>query len=514
VRDSSGLHTTISLSPVNCRDRALGLTLDLQATVPLPDQDEHLPERIEAHVHRIGIEVQRRLFKAFIEKADRELVLLGRDGKGGQGIQRRGSRPFTFKTLFGEVTVERSRIRHNQDGSWEVPAARAWGTPRQLAITAGLRDAACDQMGQRSAGRSRAELCRDADEEDLLGRSTVIDIVHREGAALAAAQARRADAALACASEAQLALLGVPAADIVCQEHDDDPTPEEADEDAQAQWVQAPPEAPKATGFPGGAQACAVPRDEPRAVDPGFVIVQPDEVKAKAQAGAVGKEVWLYTAVVLVAGLRTVLVAATVEGLWAPLGAALLGLGVLDGGRSLLVLADGASWIRAWFEGLGAALPKAMIVCWWHLRRKCYERLSAAGGPKQRRRGLEREVLDLLWEGQVDAAIAALRSARDWVRAPKALGELIAYLERRRAYLPNYRQRQEAGLWIASTRVEKWNDWAVSARCKHRGMSWSEQGVLALAALEAARRNGELDAWRRQRELPESPWPEAVWVAA
>jgi hypothetical protein len=31
--------------------------------------------------------------------------------------------------------------------------------------------------------------------------------------------------------------------------------------------------------------------------------------------------------------------------------------------------------------------------------------------------------------------------------------------------------------------------------------------VLALAALEAARRNGELDAWRRDRALPERPIP-------
>ncbi|MGB0069400.1 MAG: hypothetical protein WBQ11_15375, partial [Isosphaeraceae bacterium] len=50
-----------------------------------------------------------------------------------------------------------------------------------------------------------------------------------------------------------------------------------------------------------------------------------------------------------------------------------------------------------------------------------------------------------------------------------------AYLEKRRAYIPNYQQRQRAGLWIASTRVEKYNDWAVSARCKHQGMSWSPQ---------------------------------------
>ena len=65
---------------------------------------------------------------------------------------------------------------------------------------------------------------------------------------------------------------------------------------------------------------------------------------------------------------------------------------------------------------------------------------------------------------------------------PAAVEELIAYLEKRRAYIPNYQQRQRAGLWIASTRVEKYNDWAVSARCKHQGMSWSPQGVLALAA--------------------------------
>ena len=76
---------------------------------------------------------------------------------------------------------------------------------------------------------------------------------------------------------------------------------------------------------------------------------------------------------------------------------------------------------------------------------------------------------------------------------PAAVEEFIAYLEKRRAYIPNYQQRQRAGLWIASTRVEKYNDWAVSARCKHQGMSWSPQGVLALAALEAARRNGELE---------------------
>jgi hypothetical protein len=92
--------------------------------------------------------------------------------------------------------------------------------------------------------------------------------------------------------------------------------------------------------------------------------------------------------------------------------------------------------------------------------------------------------------------------------------ELIGYLEKRRASIPDYEQRQRAGLWIASTRVEKFNDWAVSARCKRRGMSWSPAGVLALAALEAARRNGELEEWRRVGELPGRTLPESVRQAA
>src|SRR5262249_59005801 len=79
---------------------------------------------------------------------------------------------------------------------------------------------------------------------------------------------------------------------------------------------------------------------------------------------------------------------------------------------------------------------------------------------------------------------------------------LIGYLESRRPYLPDYEARQRAGLWIASNRVEKFNDWSVSARCKHQGMEWTEGGVVALASLEAARRNAELSTCRAERRLP------------
>jgi len=502
VRDTDDIQISINAHPVNRHEQTLSVELGMRVALPMPSQDEHLPDQLEAIVHRVGIQLQRQLFQILIEKADQELVLQQRHGKGGEGIQRRGTRPYTFKTLFGEVTVRRTRISHKRDASMETPSARAWKTPHQLAITQNLRDAVCDRMGDQSVRQSRTDLGQAAGDEELLGLSTLVKIVHQEGERLVAAQRQRARSILDDGTEAQRALLGPPAAESVTDElHDVPPCDEVESEEEQAECV--------ATGLPGSEPPfpTPIPRDQPREVDPGFVIVEPDEVKTKAQPSTGRKEVWTYTAVVLVAGLRHVFAEATAEGLWTQVGALLLELGVLGGERRLLVLGDGASWIRNWFEGLGIA-SKGMILCWWHLRKRCYELLSSAGGPKERRRAFEKELLGLLWEGKVDAAVERLRDAMEWVRSPAKVEELISYLEKRRAFLPDYEERQRAGLWIASTRVEKFNDWAVSERCKHRGMSWSPAGVLALASLEAARRNGELDDWRESHELPERMLPE------
>ena len=97
-----------------------------------------------------------------------------------------------------------------------------------------------------------------------------------------------------------MALLGPAAADPDAMTGlvDDDP-PFDDSEEAQAEWEQTQAEW-IATGFPGCEPAFPVAKDEPRAVDEGFVIVEPDEVKTKAQPSTGRKEVWTYTAVVLV----------------------------------------------------------------------------------------------------------------------------------------------------------------------------------------------------------------------
>jgi hypothetical protein len=531
MRATNGLQTTITLDPVNSDGQAFSLDLLLEIALPIPPQDDHLPDQIEACVHQAGLDIQRKLFQVLIEKADQELVLQQRHGKGGAGIQRRGTRPHTFKTTFGEVPAERSRICHKHDGTMEVPSATAWKTSHQLTITQNLRDAVCDQMNNQSAEKSRADVCQAAGDAGLLGRSTVLDILHEQGQQVVAAQRQRARATLDNASEAQLALLGPTAADpdALTGLVDDDPPFDDFDpdaltglvdddppfddsEEARFEWEQVPAEW-IATGFPGCEPALPVKPDQRRKVDEDFVIVEPDEVKTKAQHSTGRNAVWTFTAVVLVAGLSYALADATTEGLWLQVSALLVDLEILSGKRRLLVLGDGASWIRTWFESLGID-PKAMILCWWHLRKRCDQQMSSAGGPKDRRRAFEKQLLDQLWEGKVDAAIELLKGVLEWVSHPAAVKELIEYLEKRRAYIPNYQQRKRAGLWIASTRVEKHNDWEVSGRCKHQGMSWTPQGVLALAALEAARRNGELDGWRRDGVLPERVTPEPIRQAA
>jgi hypothetical protein len=86
----------------------------------------------------------------------------------------------------------------------EIPSETAGNSPHQLAITQNLRDAVCDQVSDQSVGKSRADVGQDAGDEDLLRRSTIIEIVHQEGKRLIAVQRQRARVVLDGASEAQL----------------------------------------------------------------------------------------------------------------------------------------------------------------------------------------------------------------------------------------------------------------------------------------------------------------------
>jgi hypothetical protein len=493
MRAPQELQATVAAEQVKIQDQHLILQAQVTLELPMPQQDADLPKLLEAGIERGGQMLKRRLFQHAIEQADAELLVARRHGKHGQGIVCRGTTPFTFKTVFGTVQVQRRRIEHHADGTTEVPSAHAWQTPRQVAITPGLREAACDGLLRDSAQQTVARIDARADESGVLAKTTVLEIVHAEGEQLQAAAHARAEAVYARDPEALRLFVSTPLPDDPDAEsrgHDDGAG--EAEESAT----------PTLIGFPGSpTDPPEVKRDHPREVDPGVVLVELDEVKVHAQAQTGRKQILALTALVMIAGRCWHLAAATTQELTYQVGALLAVLGVPRGTRRLLVLADGARWIRDWFEGL-AVKGGMMIVCWWHLVKRVQQDLSRACRGREHRREIESAVLGALWQGRVDEALKVLRAHAGEMKNLEALEDLIGYLEARRPYLPDYEARQRAGLWIASNRVEKFNDWSVSARCKHQGMEWTEAGVVSLAVLEAARRNGELPTWRAKHSLP------------
>jgi hypothetical protein len=465
----------------------------------LPQQDGRLPEKLEQAIEAGGQEIKRRLFQQALEHAELELLVACRRGTQGLGFQRRGRKRYPFKAVFGTVTMRRQQVKQKADGRVVLPSAQVWHTPERMCITAGLRAAVCDGLREQSVRQTAARVAERAGEEALLSAAAVVDLVHEEGGRLQAAQQQRAAAVLAADAAASRQLLprpedpsGPPGADEAAAEGADDA----AGADAEA-LAAGPP-----LGFPGSLRTAeALAREQPRQVDAGSVIVQPDEVKVHAQAQTGRQELLVYTAVVLSAGRRWYFTAASPAALVPQVAALLAHLGVHRGRHALLFLADGARWIRNWFDQLRVP-GKAMILCWYHLVKKCQRQLSMACKGRQHRDQVQAEVLGHLWEGRVEEALAVLQARRREMRVGLALDQLAEYLGRRRAYLPNYQARQQAGLWIASNRVEKFNDWCVTARCKHQGMAWTYRGVTALAALEAADRNGELQVWRETGQLP------------
>jgi len=167
-------------------------------------------------------------------------------------------------------------------------------------------------------------------------------------------------------------------------------------------------------------------------------------------------------------------------------------------GCSLLLLADGARWIRAFFRTLVAPVPTTMMLLdWWHLRQKC-----AALGSRICHGHLakERFLLQLqrrLWRGDVDAACAYLEAYRPQARNTAKLEELLAYLRARQEFLPNYRQRYSTRRYIGSGHTEKLNDLLVARRQKGAGRHWSQETSDALAALRTLLLNG---GWARYWE--------------
>jgi hypothetical protein len=150
-----------------------------------------------------------------------------------------------------------------------------------------------------------------------------------------------------------------------------------------------------------------------------------------------------------------------------------------------------------WYSNFG------IILDWYHLVKKCKELLSMSLRGRLIRNEVLAVVMPLLWHGLTNQAINMLKQIEpEKIKNDEKLAKLIAYLERNNEMIPCYALRKRLGLCNSSAIGEKMNDLIVSTRQKHNGMSWSKKGSLALAALTAAKLNGESQEWLEKKELP------------
>jgi len=170
----------------------------------------------------------------------------------------------------------------------------------------------------------------------------------------------------------------------------------------------------------------------------------------------------------------------------------------------VVVMGDGASWIWKQQE---MHFPRAKkILDWWHLQRKVRQETEKMLG-EEKGRELAEEVLDLLWEGELEEALKRLEGldlSGSSPEAQEAWRELIGYLKGNRAGIGCYRELQARGYLIGTGVVEKGCDVVIVRRQKKQGMVWSRLGAHLVTILRSLFLNGD---W-------EGLWGKAAVVAA
>jgi hypothetical protein len=168
----------------------------------------------------------------------------------------------------------------------------------------------------------------------------------------------------------------------------------------------------------------------------------------------------------------------------------------------LIFFTDGAEDLLLAIQKVFAFLPFKIILDWYHLQKKCQQRLSMAMKGKEKRNTVLQELLAWLWIGKVDGAISYLRSLNtNDIKDAEQIEKLIGYFSRNLIFLPCYALRHQLGLRVSSNAVEKANDLLVSNRQKHNGMSWSADGSASLARLSSVRRNDEHIHWLQYHDI-------------
>jgi hypothetical protein len=168
-----------------------------------------------------------------------------------------------------------------------------------------------------------------------------------------------------------------------------------------------------------------------------------------------------------------------------------------DQARLLVILSDGAEWIRS----LAGWLPiqTLLILDLFHVKHRIWEVAhSLYGEHSAKAKKWANSQCERVEQGEADKVIQSLRFLRpSRAETRKLVDELGTYLTNNldRMDYPSYRAR---GLRISSGAVESANYHVTGTRLKLQGMRWSEQGAGHMALLRADLFNGQWEARTKQ----------------
>jgi hypothetical protein len=169
-----------------------------------------------------------------------------------------------------------------------------------------------------------------------------------------------------------------------------------------------------------------------------------------------------------------------------------------DQAKVLVVLSDGARWIRELAQWLPCSPQVLLILDLYHAIHRVYEVASAVFGDiPEGRQWRHQQKLDIKL-GRVEHVINRLRFLKpSGADASKKVAELITYFENNqdRMDYPQYRRR---GLRISTAAVESANYQVTGARLKAQGMRWEKEGAADMARRRADLFNGTWQARTRQ----------------
>ncbi len=467
-------------------------------------QPETMLDDLETMTHETGTAILRRLLQVQWDTLDTQLTEHYRQHFSPQSVNPDGHEPITVASRFGTLTLDRHVCYHPDTHSHVMPGNRVLPPHRGIIITRGLQEWACllpQELPFAAVARLRGW---QTDDDDVLSDTTIRSLVRMHGQMIC--QAEQAEVT-ALASRTDLAALDLRLVPHEQRRHRAGwPAELNAAVDAALANEQVcPPEGVSWADWERvllarRAQAtCPIEnlRQLGPAVEPKQVLLTVEEVLTRRPKP--GHFLELRTARIMTEQGFRYLSGVGTTFLQSLQVAVLLCLGALN---SLLLIADGARWIRGFYlETLTTVATKAMILDWQHLKQKCYDLSSQICRGKLAKAQFLHRLYRRLWHGDVEGAITVLELQRSEAKNEAKLDELITYLRARAQWIPNYRQRRIERQYIGSSHVEKANDLIVARRQKNRGMQWSETTSGALAALRTLMLNGGWERYWQHREV-------------